>query len=471
MLKKSLIYSLLVVGLFLRIWGIGEKSLWLDEAVSFHYADPFHKNILSLVEEVRKVDAHPPLYYLLLHIWLKPIRWFQGKRVINYPRQVISERILRFPSFIFAFFSLLLFYILEREAGGKGWGTILFSFSAYHIYYAQEARNYSLVVMLALLSFLPLIREFKGRWLLLFLVWLAGIYTYLYFSLLILSQVIWWIGFKRGKERYFPITGILLAVLILFLPYFPSLWRRITTLPPLPFSVNPLYRVFSFIYTPVHFTLGEVLPYPSYLILLLFFLVMALVLFPFFQPVKEKELLFLLSFLIPLILGISIPLRSHIFDPKFLIFSLPSLYLLFSFSLKDLKTRFSPFFFTLILLGNILSLSLYFSPSLEKEDWRGLVRWVERREGEKKGVVLFNPDYIGYAFDYYYGGRMRRRGYKGREEFDSPRVFLVEDFSPVSFPGEGVEKELRKSFFKEEEKIFPGYIGRLRVSIWKRKGG
>jgi uncharacterized membrane protein len=43
------------------------QSLWLDEAFSLYVAAHRFAQILAFVAGS---DAHPPLYYLLLHIWL-----------------------------------------------------------------------------------------------------------------------------------------------------------------------------------------------------------------------------------------------------------------------------------------------------------------------------------------------------------------------------------------------------------------
>ena len=60
--------TLVILGGFLRLHRIGREGLWLDEAFSVWMgARPLSEMFGWLV----KIDQHPPLYYTLLHLWLK----------------------------------------------------------------------------------------------------------------------------------------------------------------------------------------------------------------------------------------------------------------------------------------------------------------------------------------------------------------------------------------------------------------
>src|SRR5512147_3116447 len=59
--------GIVLVGLFLRLWGLGQKSIWLDEIWSITVARmPFH----SVIWSIRNQDPNASLYYLLLHFWI-----------------------------------------------------------------------------------------------------------------------------------------------------------------------------------------------------------------------------------------------------------------------------------------------------------------------------------------------------------------------------------------------------------------
>ncbi|HEX67581.1 MAG TPA: hypothetical protein ENG13_00765 [bacterium] len=471
-MRKSVIFVVVLAGIFLRGWGLGNKGLWLDESISFHYADPFHKTLLSLVREVREVDAHPPFYYLLLHGWLLPLKKIYKNRLIIAPCEVVGEGYLRFPSFLFASLSILMFWLVERELKGKGWGTLFFSLSAYHIYYAQEARLYSLVALFSLLSLFFLLRaeNMPLYWIPLTLIWCFSLYTYIFFLFFIIALDIWW-WFGR-KRKFLPWFLSHVFLILSFLPYLPFVIRRLMTLPTFPVKISFKQKILSFISVPLNFSLGEVLPFPLSLKIFLFLLILFFLFFPFFTSLTRRERLPFFGFFLPFFLLPFLPYRSHIFNPKFLIFSFPCVFLIFSLSLKKMRKEGRWLLIALLVIGNAVSFSLYRMPSLQKERWRDCTKWVVLREKEKE-IVIFNPSYVGYAFDFYYRGKLERRGFihdsalKDIEKFSG--VFLIENLSPVAFPSSKPSQLLKKNFLQVEAEIFPGYTGLIRVSLWRRK--
>lgn len=97
-------------------------------------------SLLNTVNYVRS-DVHPPLYYLLLDVWTLLI----GN----------SEFALRLPSAILATLSLAAIYALGRQLFNIKTGIIaliLLGTSGFYLYYAREARMYSLYLTLATLS-------------------------------------------------------------------------------------------------------------------------------------------------------------------------------------------------------------------------------------------------------------------------------------------------------------------------------
>jgi mannosyltransferase len=52
--------AILVIGLAVRLWGIGAEPLWLDEAYSVYAAD---HGFAFLWQIVPRYETHPPFYY------------------------------------------------------------------------------------------------------------------------------------------------------------------------------------------------------------------------------------------------------------------------------------------------------------------------------------------------------------------------------------------------------------------------
>ena len=116
------------------------QSFWRDEAFSYLLAKQSIFQILSLTAK----DFNPPLYYLLLHVWMNVF----GS----------SEIAIRTLSFFF-FLGLLyivgvfLMEVLELSLGETLPYLLLFVLNPLLHYYAFETRMYSLFAFLITLSF------------------------------------------------------------------------------------------------------------------------------------------------------------------------------------------------------------------------------------------------------------------------------------------------------------------------------
>lgn len=146
------ILIVLVFGLILN--HLLTYSFWIDEGYSAwlvrdEMRDPetirevarFTLASLSNSLEHIRNDVHPPLYYLLLDVWTLLL----GD----------SEFVLRLPSALLATLSLSAIYALGRQYFNSKTGIIaliLLGTSGFYLYYAREARMYSLYLALATLS-------------------------------------------------------------------------------------------------------------------------------------------------------------------------------------------------------------------------------------------------------------------------------------------------------------------------------
>lgn len=158
----------LLLGTFLRFARLGDQPLFLDEAFT---ADLVLRPWGEMLDVIM-ADVHPPLFYVLL----KPI-------VTVLP---LTEWTLRSLSAFCSVVALALAMGLARRLGGQrtaamtGW---VLSWSALHLYYAQDARMYALLdiwwVLAVLMSFYA---SQKNRWM--WFTWsaviLAAIYTHFY---------------------------------------------------------------------------------------------------------------------------------------------------------------------------------------------------------------------------------------------------------------------------------------------------
>ena len=96
-------------------------------------------------------DIHPLLYYFFLHGWME-----LGQ----------SPFVVRFPSVVFGLLTLCLVFRIARELFDLRVGllaTALAAISPFHIWYSQEARMYSLLRPLTLLSVYLFIKAREDR--------------------------------------------------------------------------------------------------------------------------------------------------------------------------------------------------------------------------------------------------------------------------------------------------------------------
>lgn len=121
----------MLLGLLLRAHGLDRISFWVDEAFSALMVDPRYARLATW-----QYDVHPPLYYALLSIWNV---WSQ------------SDWWLRFLSVVLGVATIPVAYGVGTRMFGSAaglWAAALLSALHVHVAYSQEARMYTLMVLL-----------------------------------------------------------------------------------------------------------------------------------------------------------------------------------------------------------------------------------------------------------------------------------------------------------------------------------
>jgi uncharacterized membrane protein len=159
--------GIILLSCLLRLWGITFDSFWLDEAYQslvdaygnampdltkmpnapFIFSFGEIQSVSNLLSNFRNVDPLcPPLYPVLLNRWLLVF----GD----------TDFSVRFLSLLFSTGTIIaLFYFTYRIFGFKtaAIAALFESISPFDIYYAQEARMYSLITLMSVLSCFTLI--------------------------------------------------------------------------------------------------------------------------------------------------------------------------------------------------------------------------------------------------------------------------------------------------------------------------
>ncbi len=134
-----------LLSLALRLWRIGDESVWSDEAVSLQIL-----NAPSLVDYIRIAREQDPAlipgYYALSYLWYKVVG-----------DSVVLMRLL--PLLCSVATTIALFALGRRLAGLQGAlvAVFLYSISVTHVFLGQDLRYYGFTFLFGLLSLIPLL--------------------------------------------------------------------------------------------------------------------------------------------------------------------------------------------------------------------------------------------------------------------------------------------------------------------------
>src|SRR3989304_709792 len=186
--------AVLLAAVALRLWGLGDKSLWFDEAYSVYIARQALGEIPRLL---RVYDPHPPLYYVLLRLWMG----VAGQ----------SEVAVRVPSVVASLAAIGLTYLLGRRLAGEGVGLLaagLLAASPFQVTAAQEARMYPFLMLFGVgASYALWLALAEGRrryWMGYVLCLVLALYTHHFAVLLLLAHGGYVLGVYRAGLAEFP---------------------------------------------------------------------------------------------------------------------------------------------------------------------------------------------------------------------------------------------------------------------------
>lgn len=207
---RILLVGILLLAYTLRIAGLTSESLWIDEGYSLALAN---HSVCDIIKGTA-ADQHPPLYYLVLHLWLS-----FGQSIFH----------LRYLSLLIGMLGVATGALIGRKLLGQKTGIVaalLLACSPMHIWYSQEARMYILLALLIMLSAYMTWRLIHGLsgWMLYWLSTLLALYTHYFagFVLLFENALVlgWWL--KQRQRRFFAQwVGMQLTLFAAFAPWLP----------------------------------------------------------------------------------------------------------------------------------------------------------------------------------------------------------------------------------------------------------
>lgn len=446
--KKWLLLGIIFLSVLLRLISINQ-SFWLDEATTANVTRNF--NLFEIITKFSPGDFHPPLYYLLSKVWSIPFG--------------VSEFSLRILSVIVGSLTVFFLYKIAKKYKGENFGLIsalLLATSPLHIYYSQEARMYvmeTFFVVVSIYLYQSLLKKEKVTNWILFSLSLVLIGFTDYLPLLILPVFFIHSVFIKKNFKWFKKLSIsLLPLFIIFIFWLPIFTKQLSGGLSV-FSDSPIWwRVlgrFSFkelFLIPLKFVIGRISFFNK--ILYLFVLLPYIFLFGLLFLKQKKQLKTLsfplLWFFVPLLLTVALSFRISVLSYFRLIFILPAFYFFLSFSIESLKKPIKNIVTVAIILFNLAFSCIYFfNPRFHREDWRGLVSFIENTSLNNEAVTLFVRDSQMEAYNYYSTDQIKAIA-PDQFEPGSKTVWLMRYVQDIFDPQDIVRIELEKSGYQKK---------------------
>lgn len=361
------------------------QSFWRDEAFTYVMSS------LPFLEIIKKTaqDFNPPFYYVLVHYWM-----------MLFGSSEVSLRAISMFSFIFTvFFCVLILEFILKIKGKRLWLYALIIFlNPFLLYYAFEARMYSLLAFLSTASFYYLLsKDYKKYFIFTFL----GFYTHYFFCFVFLIQIIYLLIFE--KKYFFENIKKIFYVFLSFVPWLiyvipkllnstSSFWMSKQTVSDLLSGLGVMFTGYENIYG---FYNDKI-----YFLSLVLFVIIAL--FIFLNKKKDKYFYLFIFWSIPIyFLVLLISFIKPIYVPRYLIFCVVGFNLLLIYIIEN-------FNFNKFIKIAIIFLILYFSityNSLQtlhkrKGDFRGTMNKIKKLISKNDYLYISNPE--SYFLGVYY---------------------------------------------------------------------
>jgi hypothetical protein len=366
----------------LAVTHITEKSFWLDEAFS---AVLVQQDWARLSQIFLAEQANMSGYHVLLRLWVAGF----GS----------SEAALRALSAIFSVLSIPAIYGLGKQTIGRQGAiaaAILLSINAFNLQYAQEARGYSLALLMATLCSYFFIRGIQRssfrNWGLYVVTGVCGLYAHIFVAFPIGAHYIWLVRSReRWQERGRNAAVSLGVIAVLAAPLLLMMSRQ----GHLEWLAPPTLRVVLDALQAITGGGGRVLM-AGYLVLCSYAVAASTV-----RDRQSWALEFLWIWLaLPFVITIPYSLFvKPIFVARYLIVCVPPLVLLAAAGITALTNRYAQAIVLLVIAAlAVRGMAWYFEAP--KEDWRTATEYVLTHAQARDGIV-WDPPYGRLPSEYY----------------------------------------------------------------------
>ncbi len=438
--QERRLHPLIFGGVFLlaflmRLVFLGEKSIYVDEAVTIYISSRPLKDILPFMMLIKEV--HPPIYFWMVGAWMKVYPYFS--------HYFSFEAFLRFSSVFFGSLSVAMTYLLSKKLFNKRialLSSFFMAISTFHIYYSQELRMYPLLLFLYLASFysfFKLIEEGTLLWGILYvLATSSALLTHYYAFYILFIEAAFWGGvlYKEWKEnrgkcdellkgfkRWIFYFGISCIPFLFWIPNFLSQMK----FQDFKIRINPSIKSFFYLFSRIAYGDNLIHPHIGKVDVYMILSIVPLLLIGFFLiKAKGKGKIFTALYLLsPIFITFLVTFSSfHIFEYKYFFVTIPAFWMAISYSLDNIPAKLSkPLALFLILMNLYTGWNYQSNPFYQAQNWKGAAFFVKKYSKANQKIIV-HPSMMALPFIYYYGDK----GVVPMDKFDYSRVKGMEKY-------------------------------------------
>ncbi len=374
--RLLLIVLIVALGMLLRLWNLNKESFWADEGWTVLLAKG---PTLSDVVQTMADDQHPPLYFILMNVWMR----LTGN----------SEITMRLLSTFWSVLGVAALYRLGADLFSPGAGlaaALMLALADNDIMLAQEARHYTQMATLAVLSTLFYFRYLRrpDRWN--GIGWLlastAMMYTHYLGGFVLIVQLVHAVCCVRPAPR---LVNVLLrwgAICVAWLP-----WAYVFLEQSLVRYERPILFQSSMSNTPETYNLvrGDLVGSQFGLTVGLLLLGLVYVAYRDGKPwitwrPASKTFYAALWLVVPIVSIVAINARFPILTTRNFLIVTPAIMLLIGHGLMNLDRTARAFALTVLVIVSLITVDAY----LLKPPWREVAQGILRYRMGEEPVIM-----------------------------------------------------------------------------------
>lgn len=414
--RKVLLALFLILGaaLALRYAAIGRQSIWLDESFTWWFASG------PLARALHAEPTNPPLYFTLANLWVH--LFGQG------------EGVLRGLSVVPSLVSVWLTYLLAGRLFTRSIALLsagYLAISTFQIYFAQEARCYSMLACFVLAAGLALwnavtseSRKQRAKWYALYTLFaILACYTH-FVAVFFLAGHGLFVLFRRTRQVFW-VSAAIGTALVVYVPWILTMLHtaskggQIRRYLALKFPQAYFSFLFGDSLIPMddeavrHIAQGLAANWAICLAVAASLLILARYFWLAWKRWGEAMQFVVVMCTAPLILAFLMSLVVKFFDRRYMFPAAPFVCMMIAASVWEVaqqsrerggwQTRLG--WAAIATYGILLGISLYhyyFVPRYGKETWRDAIAYIDASASpDGKDLVMLDPDYLTSCYNYY----------------------------------------------------------------------